>query len=89
MDRTSADAGAPKPTSDGMLIALPIVAVLMVLFPIGPIGAVPGLLLASLGLALASSREPSLNRTCLMICSIIAMIGTAAVTVALIVIWLN
>lgn len=85
MDRTSPVAGAPRRTSDGMLIALPIIAVLMAFF-LGPIGSIPGFLLAALSLGLAASREPSLNRTCLMICSIIALIGIGAVTMAMIVI---
>lgn len=89
MDRTPRDASATGRTSDGMLVGIPIFAMLLVIFPIGPIGALAGMLLAVISLLLAYGRAPSRNRTSLLICSVIAVIGTGSVTVALIVNWLR
>lgn len=89
MDRGPRNPSDTGRTSDGMLVGIPIFAMLLVIFPIGPIGAIAGILLAAISLLLAHGRAPSRNRTSLMICSVIALIGTGAVTVALIVDWLR
>lgn len=48
-----------------------------------------GLVLAVIGLVLALSRAPSRNRTNLLICSVMALVGTGVFTVAQIVDWLR
>jgi len=87
MDRSPRDASADGRTSDGMLVAIPIFAMLLVIFPIGPIGAPAGMLLAVFGLLLARGRTPSKNRTNLIACSVMALIGTSVFTVTQIVDW--
>lgn len=89
MDRSPRDASADGRTSDGMLVAIPIFAMLLVIFPIGPIGAPAGLLLAVISVLLARGRTPSKNRTNLIACSVIALIGTGVFTVVQIVDWLR
>jgi hypothetical protein len=89
MDRSPRDASADGRTSDGMLVAIPIFAMLLVIFPIGPIGAPAGMLLAVISLLLARGRTPSKNRTNLIACSVMALIGTIVFTVAQIVDWLR
>ncbi len=89
MDRSPRDASAAGRTSDGMLVAIPIFAMLLVIFPTGPIGAPAGMLLAVIGLLIAYGRPPSRNRTSLMICSVIALIGTGVFTIAQVVDWLR
>ncbi len=85
MDRTPREPAAGH-TSDGMLVAIPICAMLV---PVGAIGPPIGLLLAVIGLLLAFSRAPSRNRTNLMVCSMMALVGTGVFTVAQFVGWLR
>ncbi len=88
MDRTPREPAAGR-TSDGMLVAIPICAMLLCIVPVGAIGPPIGLLLAVIGLLLAFSRAPSRNRTNLMVCSMMALVGTGVFTVAQFVGWLR
>lgn len=89
MDRTPSNASTVRRTSDGMLVAIPIFAMLLVIFPAGAVGAPAGLLLATISLLIAYGRPPSRNRTSLMLCSILALIGTGFFTVVQVVDWLR
>ncbi len=82
MSRSRQDTDIPRRTSDGMLVVIPIFALLLCILPVGPIGAPAGLLLAVIGLILARGRTPSKNRTNLITCSVMALIGTGVFTVA-------
>lgn len=89
MNRSRQDIDVPRRTSDGMLVVIPIFAMLLCIVPVGPVGAPAGLLLAVIGLLLARGRSPSKNRTNLIACSVMALIGTGVFTVAQIVDWLR
>ncbi len=88
MDRTPREPAAGR-ASDGMLVAIPICAMLLCIVSVGAIGPPIGLVLAVIGLVLALSRAPSRNRTNLLICSVMALVGTGVFTVAQIVDWLR
>jgi len=89
MGRTPRDASTAGRTSDGVLVGIPVFAMLLVIFPIGPIGAFAGMLLAIISLPIAYGRAPSRHRTSLMTCSVIALVGTGAVTVLQVVDWMR
>lgn len=88
MDRSPGDSNSMKRTSDGMLVAIPIFALLL-LVVLGPAWAPAGLLLAVIGLLIAYGGPPSKNRTNLLVCSIFAVIGGGVFTVAFLVDWLR
>ncbi len=89
MDRGQLNPSDTGRTSDGMLVGVPIFAMLLVIFPAGPVGAPAGLLLSVIGLLLAYGRAPSKNRTNLIACSIMALIGTGIFTIVQVVDWLR
>lgn len=76
-------------TSDGILVVIPIFAMLLCLVPVGPIGPPVGFLLAIGGLLLGRNRPPSKNRTNLIVCSIFALIGTGLFFALQVVDWIR
>ena len=89
MDRSSGGSNLARRTSDRMLLVIPIFAMLLCIFPVGPIGPPVGLILAVSGLLIARGRPPSRERTNLLVCSIMALIGTGFFTGALLIDWLR
>ena len=88
MDRSPRESNLTRRTSDSMLVAIPIFALLL-LVALGPAWAPAGLLLATIGLLIANGRPPSKNRTNLLVCSIFAVVGGGVFTAALLVNWLR
>ncbi len=88
MSRSSTGSSPVGRTSDGMLVAIPIVAMVLII-AVGTVWAPAGLLLAVIGLLIAYGRPPSRNRTNLLICSIMALIGTGFFAGALLIDWLQ
>ena len=72
-----------------MLVVIPIFAMLLCIFPVGPIGPPLGLLLAAVGLMMGLRRAPSKNRSNLIVCSVFALIGTGVFTVVQLVEWIR
>lgn len=89
MDRGPRNPSDTGRTSDGLLVVVPMFALLLCIVPVGPIGPPVGLVLAVAGLLLARGRTPSKNRTNLIVCSVMALIGTGVFTVIQVVDWLR
>ncbi len=89
MDRGSRNPSNTGRTSDGMLVVIPMFALMLCIVPVGPIGPPAGLVLAVIGLLLARGRTASRNRTNLIVCSVMALSGTGVFTVVQIVDWLR
>ena len=87
MDRGSRNPSDTGGTSDGMLVVIPMFALMLCIVPVGPIGPPAGLVLAVIGLLLARGRTPSRNRTNLIACSIMALIGTGVFSAVQLVNW--
>lgn len=89
MHRSTRETNAAGRSSDGMLVAIPIFALLILIVPVGPIGAPVGLVLAVTGLLIARTRSPSKHRANLIACSVMALIGAGVFTVIGVLDWLR
>ena len=89
MSRSTPNPGGGGRTTDGLLVAIPMFALLLCIVPMGAIGPPAGLTLAVVGLLLARGRTPSKNRANLIACSVMALIGTGVFTVVQVVEWLR
>lgn len=76
MSNRPQDPRAANQTADSMLVVIPIFAMLLCVFPVGPIGPPIGFILAIAGLLIGYRRSPSKARSNLLVCSVMALIGT-------------
>ena len=76
MSNRTQDPRAAGQATDSMLVVIPIFAMLLCVFPVGPIGPPIGFILAIAGLLIGYRRSSSRARTNLLACSVMALIGT-------------
>lgn len=89
MNRSTSNPGGAGRTTDGLLVAIPMFALLLCIVPVGAIGPPAGLALAVIGLLLARGRTPSKHRANLIVCSVMALTGCGVFTVVQVVAWLR
>ena len=89
MSRSTPNPDGAGRTSDGLLVVIPMFALLLCIVPVGAIGPPAGLALAVIGLLLARGRTPSKNRANLIVCSVMALIGCGVFVVVQVVDWLR
>ena len=79
-DQEPAESSGRQRRSDAMFLAIPICAALLCVVPVGSLGAPIGFALASVGALIACDRPRSRERSKLIACTALALIGSGFLT---------